>query len=172
MWKQSLMIVGMIILSGCHVPPAHILQGSWLSICQSGEVNGENYYLRETLTFDEKEFRSVTRRYEEVDPLLDQGSQSEFCQIDGVAIEVRGGSVTVTENGLTFGDKELIRIDAVDTPQLLPSNSYPYSVGSSINWRKYYYLDGDTLYPADGGGFSGVDDPVTEINFAYYWKRQ
>jgi len=172
MLQQFLMIAGIIMLFGCYVPPAHILQGTWLSICQSDEVNGKNYYLRETLTFEDKNFRSVTRRYEEVDPLIGQDAQGEFCKGDGTNIEVRGGPIKVKENGLNFDGKELIRIDAIDTPELLTTQSYPYSVGSPITWRKYYYLDGDILYLTDGGGFSGVDDPVTEINFDYYWEKQ
>ena len=63
-------------------------------------------------------------------------------------------------------------MDAVDTPELLLSNSYPYSLGVPIKWRRYYYIEGEMLYPTNEGGFSGEDAPVTVIDFQNYWIRQ
>jgi len=160
----------LVITFGCHVPPDSILDGTWVSKCGAGDVDGKDYYLRETWTIKGNTFQSVTQRHEELDQ--SHPVETEHCNVEGTNIEARAGTFVISRIRSDFVNKRLVRMDAVDTPELLLSNSYPYSLGVPIKWRRYYYIEGEMLYPTNEGGFSGEDAPVTVIDFQNYWIRQ
>jgi len=225
MWNLSLPAFAILLLSSCAVPTEEsqtsdktLLEGTWLSNCYEGSIDGTLYYFRETAVFRGSTISSTIRSYEEVpileelelpeetvpeveedtlEPLDEEGVPSEgfsgrnlfrtyhsttsflvaavtdYCKIGGTPIYIVSGTFSVSNNTPVFEDKDLTQVDSKATPSLLPLNSdTSMSLGVPFSSRRYFYIDGNIMYPTDGGGFDGEDDPVTMINLENYWVRQ
>ena len=98
---------------------------------------------------------------------------TDYCKIGGTPIYIVSGTFSVSTNTPTFEDQDLTRVDSVVTPSLLPLNSdTSMNVGVPVSSRGYFYIDRNKMYPTDGGGFDGADEPVTKIYWEHYWERQ
>jgi len=235
MWNLSLPAFAILLLSSCAVPTEEsqtsdktLLEGTWLSNCYEGSIDGTLYYFRETAVFRGSTISSTIRSYEEVpileeleapaeevvpeaeegplDPsdeegLLDPSGEegmpledfsgrnlfrsyhpttsflvaaaTDYCKIGGTPIYIVSGTFSVSNKSPVFEDKDLTQVDSKATPSLLPLNSdTSMSLGVPFSSRRYFYIDGNIMYPTDGGGFDGEDDPVTMINLENYWVRQ
>ena len=233
MWNLSLPAFAILLLSSCAVPTEEsqtsdktLLEGTWLSNCYEGSIDGTLYYLRETIIFRGSTFSSTIRSYEEVpileelempeeevpeveedtldpseegplDPSGEEGvlledfsgrnlfrsyhpttsflvaAATDYCKIGGTPIYIVSGTFSVSTNTPAFEDQDLTRVDSVVTPSLLPLNfDTSMNVGVPVSSRRYFYIDGNKMYPTDGGGFDGADEPVTKIYWEHYWDRQ
>jgi len=225
MWNLSLPAFAILLLSSCAVPTEEsqtsdktLLEGTWLSNCYEGSIDGTLYYFRETAVFRGSTISSTIRSYEEVpileelelpeetvpeveedtlEPLDEEGvplegfsgrnlfrtyhsttsflvaAVTDYCKIGGTPIYIVSGTFSVSNNTPVFEDKDLTQVDSKATPSLLPLNSdTSMSLGVPFSSRRYFYIDGNIMYPTDGGGFDGEDDPVTMINLENYWVRQ
>jgi len=224
MCKQIIIVFLTLSLSSCAVPSEEsqtsstILEGTWLSNCYEGSIDGTLYYFRETAVFRGSTISSTIRSYEEVpileelelpeetvpeveedtlEPLDEEGvplegfsgrnlfrtyhsttsflvaAVTDYCKIGGTPIYIVSGTFSVSNNTPVFEDKDLTQVDSKATPSLLPLNSdTSMSLGVPFSSRRYFYIDGNIMYPTDGGGFDGEDDPVTMINLENYWVRQ
>ena len=121
MWKQILTAISFVITFGCHVPPDSILDGTGVRRCRSGDMDGKDYYLRETWTIKDNMFQSVTQGHEEVEQ--HQTTEAENRNVEETNIDVRSGTYVISRIRSNFVNKRLVRMGAVDTPELLPSNS-------------------------------------------------
>jgi hypothetical protein len=194
------------------------LEGTWLSNCYEGSIDGTLYYFRETAVFRGSTISSTIRSYEEV-PILEElelpeeevpeteegplepsdeegvpledfsgrnlfrsyhpttsflvAAATDYCKIGGTPIYIVSGTFSVSNKSPVFEDKDLTRVDSVVTPSLLPLNSdTSMNVGVPVSSRRYFYIDGNKMYPTDGGGSDGADEPVTKIYWEHYWERQ
>ena len=224
MCKQIIIVFLTLSLSSCAVPSEEsqtsstILEGTWLSNCYEGSIDGTLYYFRETAVFRGSTISSTIRSYEEV-PILEElelpeeevpeteegplepsdeegvpledfsgrnlfrsyhpttsflvATATDYCKIGGTPIYIVSGTFSVSNKSPVFEDKDLTRVDSVVTPSLLPLNSdTSMNVGVPVSSRRYFYIDGNKMYPTDGGGFDGADEPVTKIYWEHYWERQ
>ena len=77
MCKQIIIVFLTLSLSSCAVPSEEsqtsstILEGTWLSNCYEGSIDGTLYYFRETVVFRGSTISSTIRSYEEV-PILEE----------------------------------------------------------------------------------------------------
>ena len=77
MCKQIIIVFLTLSLSSCAVPSEEsqtsstILEGTWLSNCYEGSIDGTLYYFRETAVFRGSTTSSTIRSYEEV-PILEE----------------------------------------------------------------------------------------------------
>jgi hypothetical protein len=245
MWKQSIIGIGILLIFGCaddsrndqlssgcseaadpieerqgtaQPVPVTVLEGTWLSNCFEGSIDGTLYYFRETAVFRGDTISSTIRSYEEV-PILEElempeeevpevegdtleppeeegvpledfsgrnlfrsyhpttsflvAAATDYCKIGGTPIYIVSGTFSVSNNTPVFEDKDLTRLDSKATPSLLPLNSdTSMSLGVPFSSTRYFYIDGNIMYPTDGGGLDGVDEPITEIYWEHYWVRQ
>jgi len=224
MCKQIIIVFLTLSLSSCAVPSEEsqtsstILEGTWLSNCYEGSIDGTLYYFRETAVFRGSTISSTIRSYEEV-PILEElelpeeevpetedgplepsdeegvpledfsgrnlfrsyhpttsflvAAATDYCKIGGTPIYIVSGTFSVSNKSPVFEDKDLTRVDSVVTPSLLPLNSdTSMNVGVPVSSRRYFYIDGNKMYPTDGGGSDGADEPVTKIYWEHYWERQ